>query len=397
MAIGSILTHTATPTKSVSIPAPLPLPTKVKELPAWITSDPFADPWATKPVPLPMVDVIVGAELVQVADPEPFRYHRPNRLPLEQYPLKPQSQNLLTGSCERRLQVILENDSDISDTAQSVLFLLAYHVFNPDHPGQCWPSISLLVKESKKSRSSVQRGIKELSKSGWVRVTPNIGATNTYTIFDRPVNDSCHEAVTPLEAPVPDLREQAETVRIPDANDGIPAWVKANWHKLEAMGWHYPGGAIKKFRRDPAEFAKARARIENPEPPPEQESEALPDVDLSNCPDWYVEFVESVQPGSAPAYQTIEEMAILTGWSEAVLSKAAGIFVKGYGDKQVSNPSALFKTLATSAAKGIASKTGTADAYTDLSRKESQRSKFESDFLRQKQSKAICKSLPQNP
>ena len=99
----------------------------------------------------------------------------------------------------------------------------------------------------------------------------------------------------------------------------------------------------------------------------------LPAEDL---PRWYQQFARKVDPLNLPEYRDINEAAMLAGWSDKTLERAALTYTRHYATQRVTDPVALFRKLVIDAK-------GKDSAKAPVGRKDQGR-KFQEDSLRRR-------------
>ena len=73
-----------------------------------------------------------------------------------------------------------------------------------------------------------------------------------------------------------------------------------------------------------------------------------------NIPAWYHNLQKQLNPDILPDLTTIQETAMLAGWTDQVMSSAARLYARTYRNQQVNNPAALFRKLAVQEASKVA-------------------------------------------
>ena len=68
--------------------------------------------------------------------------------------------------------------------------------------------------------------------------------------------------------------------------------------------------------------------------------------DSSSIPAWFHDLQKQLHPDILPDLATIQEAAMLAGWTDQVLTSAARLYARAYRNQQVNNPAALFQKLA---------------------------------------------------
>ena len=97
-----------------------------------------------------------------------------------------------------------------------------------------------------------------------------------------------------------------------------------------------------------------------------------------DAPRWYQQFARKVAPLNIPEYWDINEAALLAGWSDKVLERAALTYTKHYAAQRVTDPVALFRKLVIDATGKDSAKAPVTSGRKD------QRRKYSEDFLRRR-------------
>ena len=97
-----------------------------------------------------------------------------------------------------------------------------------------------------------------------------------------------------------------------------------------------------------------------------------------DAPRWYQQFARKVDPLNIPEYRDINEAALLAGWSDKVLERAALTYTKHYAAQRVTDPVALFRKLVIDATGKDSAKVPVTSGRKD------QRRKYSEDFLRRR-------------
>ena len=76
--------------------------------------------------------------------------------------------------------------------------------------------------------------------------------------------------------------------------------------------------------------------------------------DASTIPAWFHDLQKQLNPNILPDLTTLQEDAMLAGWTDQVMASAARLYARNYRNRWVNNPGALFRKLATQEASKVA-------------------------------------------
>ena len=74
----------------------------------------------------------------------------------------------------------------------------------------------------------------------------------------------------------------------------------------------------------------------------------------TTLPAWYQQLETQLDAAIVPNFQTIQEAAMLAGWTDQVMASAGRLYARNYRNQRVSNPAALFSKLASQEASKVA-------------------------------------------
>ena len=74
----------------------------------------------------------------------------------------------------------------------------------------------------------------------------------------------------------------------------------------------------------------------------------------TTLPAWYQQLETQLDAAIVPNWNTIQEAAMLAGWTDQVMASAARLYARNYRNQQVTNPGALFRKLASQEASKVA-------------------------------------------
>ena len=75
---------------------------------------------------------------------------------------------------------------------------------------------------------------------------------------------------------------------------------------------------------------------------------------VAELPAWYQQLERQLDAAIVPNWNTIQEAAMLAGWTDQVMASAARLYARNYRNQQVTNPGALFRKLASQEASKVA-------------------------------------------
>ena len=75
---------------------------------------------------------------------------------------------------------------------------------------------------------------------------------------------------------------------------------------------------------------------------------------MTTLPAWYRQLETQLDAAIVPNFETIQEAAMLAGWTDQVMASASRLYARNYRNQQVSNPAALFRKLASQEASKVA-------------------------------------------
>ena len=74
----------------------------------------------------------------------------------------------------------------------------------------------------------------------------------------------------------------------------------------------------------------------------------------TTLPAWYQQLETQLDAAIVPNFETIQEAAMLAGWTDQVMASASRLYARNYRNQRVSNPAALFRKLASQEASKVA-------------------------------------------
>ena len=260
---------------------------------------------------------------------------------------------------------------DVSASAVKVAVALAYHGWTS------WPSRDTLATLAKVHPNHVSRACKELEDAGIIRRQRryhkggHVGIQYTFNgpslVSSAAVQDhpTLGHAIHALASP--EIAANTELVSAPENPQNQRS--SANTELVSAQ----PGGPDREYRI-------GISANTNPLPEPEmiepEEVTAIDDINQSNSgysgysgsispddrsfpasadlPDWYQQLERQLDAAIVPDFNTLQEAAMLAGWTDKVMAAAARLYARNYGNQRVNNPVALFRKLAIQEASKVA-------------------------------------------
>ena len=264
---------------------------------------------------------------------------------------------------------------DVSASAVKVAVALAYHGWTS------WPSRETLCRLTNLKSPHVTRATNELEKAGFVarrrryHTGGNVGIQYTFNGLAL-AEATIHQEHPTLQTAITNLVTAPE-----NAQDQRPTAI-TNLVTAEPEDHEARAGAITKSvtaepripRRD---YQIGNGAITNLVPEPEvTEPEEVTMIDdfnqsisgssgsnalddkrfpaMTTLPAWYRQLETQLDAAIVPNFETIQEAAMLAGWTDQVMASASRLYARNYRNQQVSNPAALFRKLASQEASKVA-------------------------------------------
>ena len=263
---------------------------------------------------------------------------------------------------------------DVSASAVKVAVALAYHGWTS------WPSRETLCRLTNLKSPHVTRATNELEKAGFVarrrryHTGGNVGIQYTFnglalaeaTIHQE--HPTLQTAITNLVTAPVNAQEQRPTA----ITDLVTAEPEDHETRANAV--------TKSVTAEPQvplrDYQIGNGAITNLVPEPEvTEPEEVTMIDDFNqsisgssgsnalddkrfpatttLPAWYQQLETQLDAAIVPNFQTIQEAAMLAGWTDQVMASASRLYARNYRNQRVSNPAALFRKLASQEASKI--------------------------------------------
>ena len=263
---------------------------------------------------------------------------------------------------------------DVSASAVKVAVALAYHGWTS------WPSRETLCRLTNLKSPHVTRATNELEKAGFVarrrryHTGGNVGIQYTFnglalaeaTIHQE--HPTLQTAITKLVTAPVNAQEQRPTA----ITDLVTAPVNAQEQRPTAITDLVTAEPQVPLR----DYQIGNGAITNLVPEPEvTEPEGVTVIDDFNqsssgssgsitlddqrfpatttLPAWYQQLETQLDAAIVPNFQTIQEAAMLAGWTDQVMASASRLYARNYRNQRVSNPAALFRKLASQEASKI--------------------------------------------
>ena len=261
---------------------------------------------------------------------------------------------------------------DVSASAVKVAVALAYHGWTS------WPSRETLCRLTNLKSPHVTRATNELEKAGFVarrrryHTGGNVGIQYTFnglalaeaTIHQE--HPTLQTAITNLVTAPVNAQEQRPTA----ITDLVTAEPEDHETRANAV--------TKSVTAEPQvplrDYQIGNGAITNLVPEPEvtepEEVTVIDDFNQSTSgsnafddkrspatttlPAWYQQLETQLDAAIVPNFQTIQEAAMLAGWTDQVMASASRLYARNYRNQRVSNPAALFRKLASQEASKIA-------------------------------------------
>ena len=264
---------------------------------------------------------------------------------------------------------------DVSASAVKVAVALAYHGWTS------WPSRETLCRLTNLKSPHVTRATNELEKAGFVarrrryHTGGNVGIQYTFnglalaeaTIHQE--HPTLQTAITNLVTAPVNGQEQRPTA--------ITNLVTAEPEDHEARAGAITKSVTAEPRIPRRDYQIGNGAITNLVPEPEvtepEEVTVIDDFNQSTSgssgsnalddkrfpatttlPAWYQQLETQLDAAIVPNFETIQEAAMLAGWTDQVMASAARLYARNYRNQQVTNPGALFRKLASQEASKVA-------------------------------------------
>ena len=264
---------------------------------------------------------------------------------------------------------------DVSASAVKVAVALAYHGWTS------WPSRETLCRLTNLKSPHVTRATNELEKAGFVarrrryHTGGNVGIQYTFNGLAL-AEATIHQEHPTLQTAITNLvtaPENAQDQRPTAITDSVTA--EPEDHEARA------GAITKSVTAEPPiprrDYQIGNGAITNLVPEPEvTEPEEVTMIDdfnqsisgssgsnalddkrfpaMTTLPAWYRQLETQLDAAIVPNFETIQEAAMLAGWTDQVMASAARLYARNYRNQQVTNPGALFRKLASQEASKVA-------------------------------------------
>ena len=263
---------------------------------------------------------------------------------------------------------------DVSPSAVKVAVALAYHGWNS------WPSRERLCRLTNLKSPHVTRAANELEKAGVIarrrkyHTGGNVGIQYTFNglALAKATVEQEHPTLQGAITNLVTAPENAQNQR----STAITNLVTAEEEDQEASA----GAITNLVTAEPGipqrDYQIGNRAITNLVPEPEvTEPEGVTVIDdhqshsgssgsitpdakdfpaVAELPAWYQQLERQLDAAIVPNWNTIQEAAMLAGWTDQVMASAARLYARNYRNQQVTNPGALFRKLASQEASKVA-------------------------------------------
>ena len=264
---------------------------------------------------------------------------------------------------------------DVSASAVKVAVALAYHGWTS------WPSRETLCRLTNLKSPHVTRATNELEKAGFIarrrryHTGGNVGIQYTFNGLAL-AEATIHQEHPTLQGAITNLVTAPENAQN-QRSTAITNLVTAEEEDQEASA----GAITNLVTAEPGipqrDYQIGNRAITNLVPEPEvtepEEVTMIDDFNQSNSgssgsnapdakdfpatttlPAWYQQLETQLDAAIVPNLETIQEAAMLAGWTDQVMASASRLYARNYRNQRVSNPAALFRKLASQEASKVA-------------------------------------------
>ena len=238
----------------------------------------------------------------------------------------------------------------VSNAAKIVAVAIAYHGWSS------WPSRETLCRLTDLKSPNVSRATKELEEAGIIarrrryHSGGNVGIQYTF--------NGLALAKATVEQEHPTLQGAIINV-ITAESDGSAEGTPAQIQKA-GRDYHIDNGAIITLIPEPEMTEPEEVTLIddfNQSTSGSSGSNALDDKRFpatTTLPAWYQQLETQLDAAIVPNFETIQEAAMLAGWTDQVMASASRLYARNYRNQRVSNPAALFRKLASQEASKVA-------------------------------------------
>ena len=264
---------------------------------------------------------------------------------------------------------------DVSASAVKVAVALAYHGWTS------WPSRETLCRLTNLKSPHVTRATNELEKAGFVvrrrryHTGGNVGIQYTFNGLAL-AEATAHQEHPTLQTAITNLVTAPQNTRGQDPT-AITNLVTAEEEDQEARAGAVTNPVTAELGISRRDYQFGNRAVTNLVPEPEvTEPERVTLIDEINqsdsgssgsiplddknrtdttaLPAWYQDLETQLGTAIVPDFNTLQEAAMLAGWTDKVMAAAARLYARNYGNQRVNNPVALFRKLAIQEASKVA-------------------------------------------
>ena len=246
---------------------------------------------------------------------------------------------------------------DVSPSAVKVAVALAYHGWNS------WPSRERLCRLTNLKSPHVTRAANELEKAGVIarrRKYHTGGNVGIQYIFNglalaKATVEQEHPTLQGAITNLVTAEEEDQETRADAVTDLVTAEPQ-----VPLRDYQIGNRAITNLVPEPEMIEPEQITVIdnfNQSTSGSSGSNALDDKRFpatTTLPAWYQQLETQLDAAIVPNFETIQEAAMLAGWTDQVMASASRLYARNYRNQRVSNPAALFRKLASQEASKVA-------------------------------------------
>ena len=261
---------------------------------------------------------------------------------------------------------------DVSASAVKVAVALAYHGWTS------WPSRETLCRLTNLKSPHVTRATNELEKAGFVvrrrryHTGGNVGIQYTFNglalaeATAHQEHPTLQTAITNLVTAPQNTRDQDPTaitnlVTAEEEDQEVRAGVDTNLVTAEPgiprRDYQIGNRAVTNLVPEPEDRTGRVTLIDDHQSISGSSGSISPDAKdfpaAAELPAWYQQLERQLDAAIVPDFKTIQEAAMLAGWTDQVMASAARLYAHTYRNQRVNNPGALFRKLASQEASKV--------------------------------------------
>ena len=264
---------------------------------------------------------------------------------------------------------------DVSASAVKVAVALAYHGWTS------WPSRETLCRLTNLKSPHVTRATNELEKAGFIarrrryHTGGNVGIQYTFNglALAKATVEQEHPTLQGAITNLVTAPENAQNQRPTAITNLVTAEPKDHETRADAVtdlvtaepqvplrDYQIGNGAITNLVPEPEMIEPEEVTVIddfNQSTSGSSGSNALDDKRFpatTTLPAWYQQLETQLDAAIVPNFETIQEAAMLAGWTDQVMASASRLYARNYRNQRVSNPAALFRKLASQEASKVA-------------------------------------------